>query len=291
MDTKEIIKNVRHIEIRTRGLVNQLFSGEYHSVFKGRGMHFSEVREYQYGDDVRAIDWNVSARFNKPFIKIFEEERELTLMFLVDFSGSQSYGSQEKFKHEVASELCAVLAFSALKNNDKVGMIMFTDRIEKFIPPKKGRSHTLRILREFLAFEPEGSGTDIKAALEYLNGVLKKRAIVFLVSDFMDEGYEMPMKIAARRHDLIAVQLYDERERELPNVGLVKFTDAETGEDIWVDTSIKAVREQYRSDWEESRRKRERMFLTSNVDAMAVDVQGGYVQPLIEFFRAREKRL
>jgi len=254
-------------------------------------MHFSEVREYNYGDDVRSIDWNVSARFNKPFVKIFEEERELTLMLLVDFSGSQSYGSSERFKREVASELCAVLSFSALKNNDKVGMIIFTDHIEQFIAPKKGRTHVLRILREFLAFEPKGKGTDIKGALEYLNGVLKKRSIVFLVSDFMDEGYEKPLKIAARRHDLIAVQLYDRRERELPQVGLLKLTDAETGEELWIDTSIKEVRDEYLRQWEERKRVRERTFLTSNVDAIAVNVEGSYIQPLIDFFRTRERRL
>jgi len=291
VDTKEIIRNVRQVEIRTRGLVNQLFSGEYHSVFKGRGMEFSEVREYQFGDDVRTIDWNVSARFNKPFIKIFEEERELTVMLLVDLSGSQEYGTGVKFKRDIATELCAVLAFSAIKNNDKVGMIIFTDRIEKFIPPKKGKSHILRIIREFIAFKPEGKGTDIKAALEYFNHVIKKRSIAFLVSDFLATGYGQPLKIIARKHDCIAVQLHDPRESELPNVGLVKLHDAETSLERWVDTSLAHVRTAYRTAWLERKKHRERMFLTSNVDFISIDVQGSYIQPLVEFFKMRERRI
>ncbi|MCB2204382.1 DUF58 domain-containing protein [bacterium] len=290
MDTKQILRNVRQIEIRTRGLVNQLFSGEYHSVFKGRGMEFSEVREYQFGDDVRTIDWNVSARFNRPFIKVFEEERELTVMLLVDMSGSQDYGSGTRSKRDIAAELCAVLAFSAIKNNDKVGMIIFTDRIEKFIPPKKGRSHILRIIRDIIAFRPESSGTSLRSALEYFNHVTKKRSIAFLVSDFMDDEYEQPMKIVARKHDLIAVQLDDPRERELPDVGLVKLRDAESAAERWVDTSMKAVRNAYQQAWEHRITKRERMFLASNVDAIRIDVQKGYIQPLVEFFRMRERR-
>lgn len=290
MDTKQILKNVRQIEIRTRGLVNQLFSGEYHSVFKGRGMEFSEVREYQFGDDVRTIDWNVSARFNRPFVKVFEEERELTVMMLVDMSGSQDYGTSPQFKRDIAAELCAVLAFSAIKNNDKVGMIIFTDRIEKFIPPKKGRSHILRIIRDIIAFEPEGRGTDIRSALEYFNHVTKKRSIAFLISDFMDEGYDRPLKIVARKHDLIAVDLYDPRESVLPDVGLIKLRDAESGAERWIDTSKRAVREAYHRHWEQRHSERGRRFLVSNVDSIAVDVQKGYVQPLVEFFRMREKR-
>ncbi len=290
MDTKQILRNVRQIEIRTRGLVNQLFSGEYHSVFKGRGMEFSEVREYQFGDDVRTIDWNVSARFNRPFVKVFEEERELTVMLLVDMSGSQDFGTGERRKRDIAAELCAVLAFSAIKNNDKVGMIIFTDRIEKFIPPKKGRSHILRIIRDIIAFNPQGSGTSLKAALEYFNHVIKKRSIAFLVSDFMDEEYDRPMKIVARKHDLIAVQLDDPREKELPDVGLVKLRDAERGTERWVDTSLAAVRNAYRQGWERRRALRERQFLTSNVDNISIDVQKGYIQPLVEFFRMRERR-
>jgi uncharacterized protein (DUF58 family) len=290
MDTKQILRNVRQIEIRTRGLVNQLFSGEYHSVFKGRGMEFSEVREYQFGDDVRTIDWNVSARFNHPFVKVFEEERELTVMLLVDMSGSQDFGTGVRRKRDIAAELCAVLAFSAIKNNDKVGMIIFTDRIEKFIPPKKGRSHILRIIRDIIAFNPEGSGTSLRAALEYFNHVIKKRSIAFLVSDFMDNDYDRPLKIVARKHDLIAVQLNDPREKELPDVGLVKLRDAETGVERWVDTSLSSVRSAYGQAWLRRLEVRERQFLTSNVDSISIDVQQGYLQPLVEFFRMRERR-
>lgn len=290
MDTKQILRNVRQIEIRTRGLVNQLFSGEYHSVFKGRGMEFSEVREYQFGDDVRTIDWNVSARFNHPFVKVFEEERELTVMLLMDMSGSQDYGTGGRRKRDVAAELCAVLAFSAIKNNDKVGMIIFTDRIEKFIPPKKGRSHILRIIRDILAFEPESSGTSITEALEYFNHVIKKRSIAFLISDFMDEDYDRPLKIVARKHDLIGVQLTDSRERELPDVGLVKLQDAESGRERWIDTSMASVRAQYRRSWDERTEDRARRFLLSNVDSIAIDIEEGYIQPLVEFFRMRERR-
>jgi len=290
MDTKQIFKNVRQIEIRTKGLVNQLFSGEYHSVFKGRGMEFSEVREYQYGDDVRTIDWNVSARFNRPFVKVFEEERELTVMLLVDMSGSQDFGTTSRRKREIAAELSAVLAFSAIRNNDKVGMTIFTDRIESFVPPKKGRSHILRIIRDILAYNPAGTGTDISAGLEYFNSVTKKRSIAFLVSDFIDDGYQKAMKIAARKHDLIAIQLIDPRERQLPDVGLVKLRDAETGVDRWVDTSSRAVRDGYVLRWEKRNKELQRQFLVSNVDSIVIDVRGGYVQPLVEFFRMRERR-
>ncbi|MDX9758034.1 MAG: DUF58 domain-containing protein [Bacteroidota bacterium] len=291
MDTKQILRNVRQIEIRTRGLVNQLFSGEYHSVFKGRGMEFSEVREYQFGDDVRTIDWNVSARFNRPFVKVFEEERELTVMLLVDMSGSQDYGTSPRFKRDIAAELCAVLAFSAIKNNDKVGMIIFTDRIEKFIPPKKGRSHILRIIRDIITFVPEGHDTDIRAGLEYFHRVTKKRSIAFLISDFLNDGYDNPLKIAARKHDLIAIELYDPRERVLPDVGLIKLRDAETGDERWIDSARRAVREAYSRHWDARQAERARRFLIANVDRIAVDVQKGYIQPLVEFFRMRERRL
>ena len=237
METKELLKKVRQLEIRTRGLVNQVFSGEYHSVFKGRGMEFSEVREYQYGDDMRMIDWNVTARFNHPFIKIFEEERELTVMLVVDMSGSQFFGSQSALKRDIALELSAILAFSAMKNNDKVGLILFTDRIEKFVPPRKGRGHALRIVRELLSFEPTRPATSIKAALEYLNHVQKKRGIIFVISDFMDSGYEAALRIAGKRHDLIGVVLQDPRENELPSVGLMHLRDAESGTTRLIDTS------------------------------------------------------
>ncbi len=290
MDTKDIIRNVRQIEIRTRGLVNQLFSGEYHSVFKGRGMEFSEVREYEFGDDVRAIDWNVSARFNKPFVKVFEEERELTVMLLVDMSGSQEYGTGARFKRDIAAELCAVLAFSAIKNNDKVGLIIFTDRIETFIPPKKGRTHILRIIREFLAFKPEGRGTNIRQALEYCSRVVKKRAIVFLVSDFLAGDFDKPLRILGRKHDLIAVHLQDPKEAELPDAGLVVLHDAETGEERLVDTSLPAVRGQYRAAWVDRITQRLRLFARANVDSIAIDIHGSYIQPLVAFFRMRERR-
>ena len=235
MLTKELLKQVRQIEIRTKGLVNQVFSGEYHSVFKGRGMEFSEVREYQFGDDIRNIDWNVTARFGHPFIKVFEEERELTVILLVDLSGSLLFGSLEKTKQQVAAELTAILAFSALKNNDKVGLILFTDKIEKFVPPRKGNKHVLRIIREVLSFKPEGNSTDIKAALEFMNGVIKKKSIVFLLSDFMDEGYEKILRIVGKKHDLIGIVLDDRRETEIPKIGLIKLTDAESKKERWLD--------------------------------------------------------
>jgi len=241
MLTKELLKQVRQIEIRTKGLVNQVFSGEYHSVFKGRGMEFSEVREYQFGDDIRNIDWNVTARFGHPFIKVFEEERELTVMLMVDISGSLMFGSVSKTKQRVAAELTAILAFSALKNNDKVGLILFTDKIEKFVPPRKGNKHVLRIIREVLSFQPEGNATDIGSALEYMNGAIKKRSIVFLLSDFMDDGYEKILRIVGKKHDLIGVVLDDRRETEIPKMGLIKLTDAETNQERWVDTSNRKV--------------------------------------------------
>ncbi|HOJ02763.1 MAG TPA: DUF58 domain-containing protein [Bacteroidota bacterium] len=290
METTQIFKNVRQIEIRTRGLVNQLFSGEYHSVFKGRGMEFTEVREYQYGDDVRAIDWNVSARFNRPFVKVFEEERELTVMLLVDMSGSQDFGTVVRRKRDLAAELCAVLAFSAIKNNDKVGLIIFTDQVETFVPPKKGRSHILRIIRDLLAYEARGTGTDIRQALEYFNSVTKKRSIAFVVSDFMDNGYDRALSIAARKHDMIAVRLTDAREMELPDVGLIKLRDAESGAERWIDTSMASVRAAYRERRLAQIAELERNFLRSNVDSIVIDARRGYVQPLVDFFRMREQR-
>jgi uncharacterized protein (DUF58 family) len=290
MDTTQIFRNVRQIEIRTRGLVNQLFSGEYHSVFKGRGMEFTEVREYQYGDDVRTIDWNVSARLDHPFVKVFEEERELTVMLLVDMSGSQDFGTIARKKREIAAELCAVLAFSAIKNNDKVGMIIFTDSVESFVPPKKGRSHILRIIRDILVYQPKEAGTGIRQALEYFTSVTKKRSIAFLVSDFVDEDYQQAMKIAARKHDLIAVRLVDAREMDLPDVGLVKLRDAETGAERWIDTSQASIRRAWRENWERRYETQAREFLLSNVDMITIDARRGYVQPLVEFFRMREKR-
>jgi len=245
METSELLKKVRKIEIKTRGLSNQLFSGEYHSAFKGRGMTFSEVREYQPGDDIRSIDWNVTARFNNTYVKVFEEEREMTVMLLVDVSASGEFGTQKQLKQDLITELCAVLAFSAIQNNDKIGVIFFSDKIEKFIPPKKGKSHILRIIRDLIEFEPAHKKTDIKLALKYLTNVIKKRSIAFLISDFMDSGFIDALKIANKKHDLVALRIYDKREQELPNVGLIKVKDAETGNIQWVDTSDKNVRLHY----------------------------------------------
>ena len=290
MLTKELLKLVKQIEIRTKGLVNQVFSGEYHSVFKGRGMEFSEVREYQYGDDIRNIDWNVTARLGHPYIKVFEEERELTVMFMVDLSGSLMFGSVSKTKQRIAAELTAILAFSALKNNDKVGLILFTDKIEKFVPPRKGKKHVLRIIREVLSFEPEGKATNLKGALEYMNNTIKKKSIAFLLSDFMDEGYEKILRIVGRKHDLIGIVLDDRREKEIPNIGLVKLADAETGAERWIDTSSKRVRSQMVLDRKEREKIRNSIFVKSNLDRIEVTTGSNYIQPLVQFFRRREKR-
>lgn len=290
MLTKELLKQVRQIEIRTKGLVNQVFSGEYHSVFKGRGMEFSEVREYQFGDDIRNIDWNVTARFGHPYIKIFEEERELTVILMVDLSGSLMFGSVAKTKQRIAAELSAILAFSALKNNDKVGLILFTDKIEKFVPPRKGRKHVLRIIREVLSFEPEGKSTNIRAALEYMNNAIKKKSIAFLISDFMDEGYEKILRIVGRKHDLIGIVLDDRREKEIPNIGLIKLADAETGVERWIDTSSRRVREKMIFNRKEKEKIRNSIFIKSRLDKIEVTTGSNYIQPLVQFFRRREKR-
>ncbi|HMN23588.1 MAG TPA: DUF58 domain-containing protein [Ignavibacteriaceae bacterium] len=290
MLTKELLKQVRQIEIRTKGLVNQVFSGEYHSVFKGRGMEFSEVREYQFGDDIRNIDWNVTARFGHPYIKVFEEERELTVMLMIDLSGSLMFGSVSKTKQRIAAELSAILAFSALKNNDKVGLILFTDKIEKFVPPRKGKKHVLRIIREVLSFEPEGKATNLKGALEYMNNAIKKKSIAFLISDFMDEGYEKILRIVGRKHDLIGIVLDDRREKEIPNIGLVKLVDSETGAERWIDTGSKRVRSQMISDRKASEKNRNSIFVKSRMDKIEVTTGSNYIQPLVQFFRRREKR-
>jgi uncharacterized protein (DUF58 family) len=290
METKELLKKVRQLEIRTRGLVNQVFSGEYHSVFKGRGMSFSEVREYQIGDDVRTIDWNVTARFDHAFVKVFEEERELTVMLLVDMSGSQFFGSQGQLKRDVAVELGAILAFSAMKNNDKVGAILFSDEIELSVPPRKGRSHALRIVRELISFEPRRQATSIKKALEYLNHVLKRRSIVFVISDFMDQGYETALRIAGKRHDLIGITLLDPRENELPKVGLITFRDAETGLQRWIDTSDASVRDSYQAYRRSIVDDRRSVFIKSKLDAVEVRLDQPYMKPLVDFFRLRERR-
>jgi len=290
MLTKEIIKQVRQIEIRTKGLVNQVFSGEYHSVFKGRGMEFSEVREYQFGDDIRNIDWNVTARFGHPYIKIFEEERELTVILMADLSGSLIFGSVDKTKQQIAAELSSILAFSALKNNDKVGLILFTDKIEKFVPPRKGRKHVLRIIREVLSFEPKGKTTNLKAALEYMNNAIKKRSIVFLLSDYMDSGYEKILRIVGKRHDLIGIVLNDIREEVIPSMGLVKFTDAETGKERWIDTSDKKTMFLFKQFREKIRAARKSLFISSRLDSIEITTGENYIKPLVQFFRLRERR-
>jgi len=290
MNTKELLKKVRLVELRTKGFVNEIFSGEYHSVFKGRGIEFAEVREYQYGDDIRLIDWNVSARFGRPYIKVFEEERELTVMLLVDFSGSSQYGTRNGLKRDIAVEICACLAFSAIKNNDKVGAILFTDRIEKFIPPKKGKSHILRILRELLFFEPIGKKTNLRLGLEYLNKVIKKRSISFLISDFYDNNFEDPLKLVSKKHDLIAVHLIDPTEKELPALGLIKFVDAETGEDIWVDSTNNVIRKKYSEYWIKNKQNLDKLFLKSKVDKIEINIDKSYLNPLIDFFKRRSKR-
>ena len=290
MDSAELLKKVRKIEIRTKGLVNQIFSGEYHSVFKGRGMAFSEVREYQFGDDIRSIDWNVSARFNHPYVKVFDEERELTVMLVVDVSGSGEFGTVTQLKKEIAAELCAVLAFSALQNNDKVGVIFFSDVVEKFIPPKKGRTHILRIVRELLDFEPQHRGTNISEGVRYLTSAIKKRSIAFLISDFLGEGYDDALKIASKKHDLIAVRLFDPREAELSQSGLLRVRDAETGESVWVDTSDSRVRSSYARWWKSLEETREKLFRRSGVDSIDIRIDQSYIQPLMSFFRVRERR-
>ncbi len=296
MVPKEILKKVRQIEISTRGLVNDVFSGEYHSVFKGRGMEFAEVREYQIGDDIRTIDWNVTARMGHPYVKVFEEERELTVMLLVDASGTEEFGALGPFKVDIAAEICALLALSAIKNNDKVGLIIFTDRIEKFVPPKKGKSHVLRVIREVLYHEPEGRGTDPRAALEYLGRVTRRRAVVFFLSDFLGEPYENPefrkaLKIANRRHDLVAFSLTDPREVDLPNVGLVEREDLESGETVLVDTTDELFRREFGEVASQAVEERNRMFRTLGVDHVALRTDQSYVQPLVRFFRMRAKRL
>jgi len=290
MLTKELLKQVRQIEIRTKGLVNQVFSGEYHSVFKGRGMEFSEVREYNFGDDIRNIDWNVTARFGHPYIKIFEEERELTVILLVDLSGSLSFGSVDKTKQQIAAELSAILAFSALKNNDKVGLFLFSDKIEKFIPPRKGRKHVLRIIRELLSFKPEGKTTSIKAALEHMNHAIKKKSIVFLISDFMDEGYEKILRIVGKKHDLIGIVINDEREKSIPKMGLVKFTDVETGYERWIDTSSTKVQNWISQYYQRLISERKTLFIKSRLDSIEIKTGENYVTPLVNFFRLRERR-
>jgi len=290
MIPKEILKQVRRIQILTTRMVNDVLAGEYHSTFKGRGMEFDEVREYVPGDEIRSIDWNVTARTGAPYVKKFVEERELTVMLMVDASSSGGFGSVAKTKSEVAAELCAVLAFSAIRNNDKVGLIVFTDRIEKFLPPKKGRSHVLRVIREVLYFRPEGTGTDIAGALEYLKKVTRRKTVAFLMSDFIAEDYQRALTLAAKGHDLIGVTVTDPRELEMPKIGFLQLEDAETGEIVAVDTRDPSVRRQFGGLSVEAVRERERIFRTSGVDAIDVRTDRPYVEPLRRFFRMREGR-
>jgi len=289
MQTSDLLKKVRRIELKTRGLSKHIFSGEYHSAFKGRGMSFSEVREYQYGDDVRNIDWNVTARTGDAHIKVFEEERELTVMLLIDVSPSSIFGTGEQMKNEILTEICAVLAFSAIQNNDKVGVLFFTDKVEKYIPPKKGKQHILRIIRELLNFEPAGTGTNIGIALEYLNNLIKKRSIAFILSDFITSGYEDPLRIAARRHDIVGVHLYDPREESLPNVGLIRAIDAETGTVRWIDSGSAAVRERYADFFKENYNYLKSTFLKSGTDHVSIRTDESYVNALLKFFKKRSR--
>ena len=289
--TSEILKKVRKIEIKTRGLSSNIFAGQYHTAFKGRGMAFSEVREYQYGDDVRDIDWNVTARFNRPYVKVFEEERELTVMLLVDVSGSLDFGTRQQMKRDMAVEIAATLAFSAIENNDKIGVVFFSDRIEKYIPPKKGRKHILYIIREMLDFHPESLHTDIGAALEFLTGVSKRRCTAFMLSDFYTrQSFLQQLTIANRKHDVVAIQVYDRRAIELPKVGLMKVVDAETGFEQYVDTSSRSVREAYRQHWYKRQQILKETFAKSGVDCVSVATDDDYVRQLLLLFNKRGSR-
>jgi len=290
MIPREILKKVRKIEISTRGLVNQVFSGEYQSVFKGRGINFAEVREYQYGDDIRSIDWNVTARTGAPHVKIFEEERELTVMLVVDVSASGDFGSRERMKGDLAVEVCSLLAFSAIKNNDKVGLLIFSDRIEKFVPPRKGRKHVLRVLRELLYHEPQGEKTDIRAALEYLMRVIRRRAVVFVVSDFLAPDFDRPLAVAGRRHDVIAVRVRDRREIDLPPIGLLELEDAESGDRLLVDTSDPTFRRAFARKSAAEHERLDRAFRRSKVDVIDLRPDEPYVKPLMRFFKERAAR-
>ena len=291
MIPREILRKVRRIEITTRGLVDQVFSGEYHSVFKGRGINFAEVREYDFGDDIRTIDWNVTARTGTPHVKIFEEERELTVVLLVDVSASGDFGTRERMKGDLAVEVCSLLAFSAIRNNDKVGLIIFSDRVEKFVPPRKGRRHVLRVLREMLYHEPSGRATDLGAALEYLSRIIRRRAVVFVVSDFISKPFEKALGVAGRRHDVVALRVRDRRESELPPIGLVELEDAETRERLVVDTSNRDFRAAFASRGEEARVGQDRTFRRSKVDVVDLSPGRPYLRPLMRFFEERGRRI
>ena len=287
MEAKELLKKVRKIEIKSRGLSRQIFAGEYHSAFKGRGMAFSEVREYQYGDPVKDIDWHVTARFNHPYIKVFDEERELTVMLLIDVSGSEKFGTQQNFKQDIATEIAAVLSFSAIQNNDKIGVIFFSDKVEKFIPPKKGKKHILRIILELLNFKPESKRTDISEALKFLTNAIKKRCSAFILSDFIDEDFEEALKIAVNKHDIAALRIYDPRDTEIPDIGLTYFTDAETGKMKWIDTSSSKIRASYKKYWDDNSRKIKQIMNKCKVDSTDICTNEDYVKPLITLFKMR----
>ena len=288
METSEIIKKVRKIEIKARGLSSNIFAGQYHSAFKGRGMAFSEVREYQYGDDVRDIDWNVTARFNKPYVKVFEEERELPVMLLIDVSGSLDFGTQRQMKRDMVTEIAATLAFSAIQNNDKIGVIFFSDRVEKYIPPKKGRKHILYIIREMLDFHAESRRTDVAQAVEFLTGVSKRRCTAFIMSDFYSrQSFEQQLTIANRKHDVVAIQVYDKRARELPDVGLMKVVDAETGFEQYIDTGSRRLREAYRKQWLQRQQDLKETFAKSNVDSVTIATDEDYVKSMMGLFQRR----
>jgi len=290
VEPSEILKKVRRIEIKTRGLSRNIFSGHYHSAFKGRGMTFSEVREYQYGDDIRNIDWNVTARFHTPYLKIFDEERELMVMLLIDVSGSNEFGTKGSFKEDLMTEIAAVLAFSAIQNNDKVGVIFFSDKIEKFIPPKKGTSHILRIIRELIDFKPESQGTDLSEALRFLTNAIKKHCTAFVISDFIDHSFEPALKIASGRHDLVAIRVYDARETELPSIGMMEVFDKETDGLVWVDTSSSKVRENYSKWWKDHEKTIDGIFKRSGIDTAGITTGQDYVKPLMKLFTLREMR-
>ena len=288
METSEIIKKVRKIEIKTRGLSSNIFAGQYHSAFKGRGMAFSEVREYQFGDDVRDIDWNVTARFHRPYVKVFEEERELTVMLLIDVSGSLDFGTQKQMKRDMVTEIAATIAFSAIQNNDKIGVVFFSDKIEKYIPPKKGRKHILYIIREMLDFHPESKRTDVKQAVEFLSSVQKRRTTAFILSDFyVRNDFQQSLQIANRKHDVVAIQVYDQRARELPDVGLMKVVDAETGFEQYVDTSSKRLRESYRKYWQSRQSQLLETFNKGNVDNVSIATNDDFVKALLMLFKQR----
>ena len=289
METNELLKRVRKIEIKTRGLSRHIFAGEYHSAFKGRGMAFSEVREYQYGDDFRSVDWNVTARFNHPYIKVFEEERELTVMLLLDVSGSGEFGTQSRYKSTMITEIAALLSFSAIQNNDKVGVILFTDRIERFIPPKKGRQHILKIIRELIDFKPVSRLTNLTIPLRYLANVIKKRSIAFLISDFMDDNFEDALKIVSKKHDMVGLRIYDIREMELPNVGLMKVKDAETGKFTWIDTGSLHVRNSYKDIYRKKQAELNDLLVRVGVDYVSIAAHEDYVKPLMRLFKKRAK--